>query len=88
VPVTTVAPDSSSDQVRATSPPSVIAAVITGDCCSLVSTSRVPPGASHPAAPSATRRRMASPSVPPSRAISASWSRASAGMNAISVVGT
>jgi hypothetical protein len=88
VPVTTVAPDSSSDQVSGASPPASIAAAIAGACRSLVSTSSLPPGASHPAASLATRRATASPSAPPSRAISASWSRASAGMNAISDVGT
>ena len=55
---------------------------------SLVSLSRCPPGASHPAAPAAARRSTSSPSAPPSRAALCSCARASGGRKPISSDGT
>jgi len=86
--VTTATPYSSSARTSAPSPAAVIAAAIAGACRELVSTSSTPPGASQSGAADATRRSTASPSEPPSSAISASCSRASAGMNVTSPLGT
>src|SRR6185503_8919227 len=55
---------------------------------SLISLSRYPPGASHAAAPMATRRSTSRPSAPPSSAARGSWARASAGKSPISLAGT
>ena len=86
--MTTVASMSADLATQAVRPTVARAASASGAWRSLVSLSRYPPGASHPAAPAATRRSTSSPSAPPSRAARGSCARASGGRKPISSDGT
>jgi hypothetical protein len=86
--MTTVASRSADLATRAVRPAAAKAASAREAWRSLVSLSRYPPGASHPAAPAATRRSTSSPSAPPSRAALGSCARASDGRKPISSDGT
>src|SRR5437763_11227090 len=68
VPVTTVESYSSDRSTCGSRPPSRIACAVSGAWCRLLSIRRYPPGRSHRAAEPATRRWIATPSGPPSRA--------------------
>lgn len=83
-----MAPSPGDRATRGISPASATLAAAAGACRSLVSTSRQPPCASQSGAPPMTRRTTSSPSPPPSSVTRGSCSRASAGIIAISAVGT
>jgi hypothetical protein len=86
--MSTVASRSADLTTRAVRPTAARAVSASGACRSLISLSRCPPGASHPAAPAVTRRSTSSPSGPPSRAALGSCARASGGRKPISADGT